>query len=102
MGRLIIIQKISEINSIYYYAVFKEDSNDEIQYYMGLDSKKKQIFFFEDTKFECPALCIYDIRQDKFIKLDQKLKKIIGSSPIIKGIKAILSNNFPQDISFRA
>lgn len=101
MGRLFIIKKVKTVDNIHYYSVFKENSFDEISYFMALDSVNKKIFFFDNDKME-DVRSIYDVSNDRFEKQDARLKSIIGSSAVIKGIKAILSNNFPPDISVQS
>lgn len=101
MGRLILIRKIGMENNIHYYAVYKNDSLDEISYYMGLNPLTKKILFYKTLEFTAPD-CIYDIELDCFVKEDLALKPQINACPIIKGINAIKNNVFPESISWES
>ena len=101
MARLIIIKKISEKNDIHYYAVYVNESQDEIAYYMGIDQKRKKILFFSNNYFN-HAVCIYDLLADKFEMQDSEIKPKIGSYVIIKAIQALQTNHFPEYISWQS
>lgn len=100
MGRLILIKKVDHKDVMYYYAVYEEDSLYKISYYMRLDSYEKKINFYLNTNFENP-FCIYDVNKSRFEK-EPKKTSILKSSSLIKAIKAIKTNNFPEDISYIA
>lgn len=102
MGISIKIKKIFEENNIHYYAVYNYLKNfDQISYYIGLVHDDKKILFFENRDFKFP-ICSYDIDKIDFDKKDIKIHKLINLRVITNAAKAILSDSFPQDISWHS
>ena len=95
----ILIRKVSDQNNVHYYAVFKKDNETEISYYIGLDSDRKKIYFYNDHLFKNPS-CIYDQNHDRFEKTDQQMLPLLNGKVIRKALKALRNNNFPQSISW--
>ena len=98
---MILIRKILTKAGLHYYEVYKNESLDEINYYMALDEINKKILFSNDRNFTI-AICIYDIESNKFILEDSRLKPLIGSYVIIQGKRAIIDNSFPQSLSWES
>ena len=97
MRYVILIGKIGCKDNMHYYSVFKDNKYEEINYYIGIQAKK--IFFFENESFEDP-LCVYDSQTDQFEKKDSKLMSLINGRVIMKALKAISLNEFPESISW--
>jgi hypothetical protein len=84
---------------MHYYAVFKKDNTKEINYYIGLDSHSKKIYFYMDNHFASPS-CIYDLYNDGFEKTDQKMLPLLNGKVIMQSLEALENNHFPQSISW--
>ncbi len=99
MECFILIRKVSDGNNVHYYAVFKKDNEKEISYYIGLDSDRKKIYFYKDNLFKNP-LCIYDQHQDRFEKTDPEMLPLLNGKVIMKALRTLRNNYFPQSISW--
>lgn len=99
MWGYIIIRKISESKDVHYYAVYKDNGEKDINYYLGLDALQKKIYFFTDISF-VNAFAIYDLKIDRFEKLDSNLKSLISDKIIMKSLGALNNNKFPRSISW--
>lgn len=99
MGCIILIRKVADNANMHYYSVFKDNNLNEVNYYIGVDSKQKKIYFFEDQSFLSP-FAIYDLKIDGFEKLDSSLKSLIDGRVIMKALKAIHNDEFSESISW--
>ena len=97
MRYVILIRKVAHKDDIHYYSVFKDNNYEEINYYIGIQAKK--ILFFENESFETP-FCVYDSHTDQFEKKDSELILLINGRVIMKALKAISLNEFPESISW--
>ena len=100
MGYAIYIEKKFEKNGIHFYSVLK-NSNDGINYSIGLDPAKQQINFFQDLNIQSPV-CIYDLQLNKFIQTEPSFQELINIRVIIKAAQAIKENHFPEYISWQS
>ena len=99
MRCVILILKVFDKLSMRYYSVSKAPNYEEISCYMGLDAAYKKIYFYKEQTFQNP-LGIYDLQKDGFEMYDPILSNLISGHVIMKGIKALRANEFPQDISW--
>ncbi len=99
MRYVIDIRKASEKNNIHYYSVYKDNDDTDVVYYIGLDSLQKKIYFFESKNFENPA-CIYSQKDDCFEKKDDRILPLINYRVILKSLRTLTKNEYPQDISW--
>jgi hypothetical protein len=100
MRYFISIEKICAESNIHYYTVFKEEDCQKVDYYIGLDSVRKKIYFFKDSQFKNSPNCIYDLQTDKMEKYDPSMLSSINPRVIMKAIRTLKDNNFPSDISW--
>lgn len=100
MRCVILIRKIANESNLHYYSVFKYNNYEEINYYIGLDAYNKKLLFFENQRFEQPAVCIYDIVLKEFEVRDDKVHSLIDLRVVIRGARTILADEFPDNISW--
>lgn len=101
MGYVILIRKVVDNASVHYYSVFKDNNLNEVNYYIGIDSEQKKIYFFEDRSFG-DSFAVYNLKIDGFEKLDSNLKSLINGKVIMKALRAIHNNEFPNSISWES
>ena len=101
MAYMILIRKVSSKDDKHYYSVFKDNSLNEINYYIGIDSTQKKIFFYEDMEYNTKFGSL-DVQTGKFEEIDIEKKARINSRVVFKCYEAIKNNNFPQSISWES
>lgn len=101
MGYLVVVQKTNLNNRPYLYTVFKDNSTEEVNYYVEFDLIDKKLLFFENPNSVTPA-SVYDLIQEKFLFKDLIVFPLINGRVKLKCIKAFEANSFPDDISWRS
>lgn len=97
MSIVIEIKKTNVINDVHYYSV-KSDHKGRSLFYIGIDSKKNQIMFFDDDTFS-NSIAIIDQTQG-VIKGDVCLYPAVSGRVLVKAYQALKENSFPDDISW--
>lgn len=90
------IIKWDEKNTIYFYRVSSARLTSD--FYLGIDSQKKKVYFFDSSNFLKMLGFIDFSKADYFIKIpeiDQGILNLVA----IKVFKAMQENKFPQDLS---
>lgn len=101
MGYMILIRKVSSKDDKHYYSVFKDNSLNEINYYIGIDQNKKKIFFYEDIDYQ-NQFGTLDSQTGTFEQIDTDKKTRINGRVLSKCYEAIKKNNFPQSLSWES
>lgn len=99
MSIIIEIKKKNIINGVYYYSI-RSNNKDRYLFYIGIDSKKKQIMFFDNDNFSSP-IAIVD-QERGVIKGDSNIYPGIAGRVLTKAYQAINDNDFPEDISWNS
>ena len=100
MVYFILVKKINQQSNLHYYSVFKDNNAKDINYYMGIDSTQKRIFFYEELSQN--ACTTYDLLTDKFDTCNEQFLHRINGRVMIKAHAALSNNNFPQSLSWES
>lgn len=95
------IRKILEKNGKIYYEVFKQDY-ENIEFYMGIDKDDQLLLFFLDKDFNIPVKIVDYKKQDEIIYPLEKIPNISFSHALIRGLKVLKNNEFPEVLDYAA
>lgn len=100
MGKLIRIDKYSQINTTYYYKVSTDDFIAK-PFYMGIDPKDRTITFSLTDKFTQLIKIVHLNKLEKTIIIPQIDVRLMWPA-IGQANKAIVQNDFPEHLDYIA
>ncbi len=89
------IRKYSETNGIHYYEVFKQDY-ETIEFYMGIDIQSQLILFFLNKDLIKPAKIVDFTKKDEIIYPLETVNNLTFTKALVKALKALDTNSFPE------
>lgn len=101
MGRYVEIKKIASKNSSYYYEVFSWDYPGLKPFYIGIDSVKKTISYFETDDF-AQSDYVYDLTNLPREIIIDWIPHFFTYATLYKAKQALENMNFGEYISFQS
>ncbi len=93
------IRKYAEKNSIHYYHVETQSLNNH-NFYIGIDTEKKQLLFFQENNFSNPFGQI-SFEGSQSLNIEGIKVPLVGII-FVKAYRAFKSNKFPEILDYCA